>query len=350
MLQLSQDTQRASTQAPPHIKRSDLLALLTKAASPNSMSAVQESKVNAAIPGVHFLGNEQVRLQRRVTMVLTVLPFLGFLAAIATSWDQGSGWIDIAIFLAMYFFTGLGVTIGFHRMLTHGSFKANPILKGVLAAAGSMAVQGSVISWVAAHRRHHAFSDQEGDPHSPHLEGGGIKGVLKGLWHAHMGWLFDPETTNTDRWAPDLIKDPLILRIDKLFPWLTVITFGFPGLFGYLISGTLYGAITAFLWGGLARIFFLHHITWSVNSICHFYGKRPFQSRDHSTNNWPLSIVSFGESWHNNHHAFPTSARHGIGQGQIDISAVVISVFEKLGWVRDVKKVSDRQLHIKKSE
>jgi stearoyl-CoA desaturase (delta-9 desaturase) len=274
-----------------------------------------------------------------------VLPFLGLIAAVATLWGRGLSVVDVIVFASMYTITCLGVTVGYHRFLTHGSFKANPVVRALLAIAGSMAIEGSVNSWVAAHRRHHAFSDREGDPHSPHLdEGEGIVGIVRGLWHAHLGWLFSPEATEVERWAPDLTKDRVIRKVNQLFPLWVVISLTIPALLGFAITRTWQGALTAFLWGGLVRMLFLHHVTWSINSICHFYGKRPFQTPDYSTNNWALSFLSFGESWHNNHHAFPTSARHGLAPGQIDISAGFINLMERFGWVSDVKGVSEKQL------
>ena len=300
-------------------------------------------------PGVILLDEKQARFQRRTILVTSILPFVGFALAVWSLWGNGLSMVDAGIFLGMYVFTGLGVTVGYHRMLTHGSFESKPALRAVLAVAGSMSIEGSVIAWVSAHRRHHAFADKEGDPHSPHLdEGPGLKGVAKGLWHAHMGWLFDPEKTSHERWAPDLLREPAMVKIDKAFPWLILATLGIPPLLGLAITQTWQGALTAFLWGSLARIFLLHHVTWSVNSICHFYGKTPFNTRDFSTNNWLLSFISFGESWHNNHHAFPTSARHGIGKGQLDLSALVIRGFERLGWVRNVKLPNPKQLDAKK--
>ncbi len=305
----------------------------------------------SAIPGVNQLDEEQSKFQRRAVLVITVAPLAGFVAAMVTLWGTGLSLVDLGIMVATYYFAGLGVTVGFHRLLTHGSFQTKPWVKGLLAIAGSFAVQGSVTSWVAAHRRHHAFSDKEGDPHSPHLdEGEGIAGILRGLWHAHIGWLFSPELTEAERWAPDMVRDPLMKKIDALFPLWVALSLSLPALLGFAITQTLEGAITAFLWGGLARVFLLHHVTWSINSICHFYGKRPFETTDHSTNNWALSILSFGESWHNNHHAFPTSARHGIGKGQIDTSAGVISLLEKLGLADNVKEPSPKQLAAKKVE
>jgi stearoyl-CoA desaturase (delta-9 desaturase) len=303
------------------------------------------------IPGVNPLNEDEAVFQRRAVLVITVAPLVGFLFAVVTLWGTGLSMVDLGIMIVTYYFAGLGVTIGFHRFLTHGSFQARPWMKALLAIAGSFAVQGSVISWVAAHRRHHAFSDKEGDPHSPHLdEGEGMTGILRGLWHAHVGWLFTPELTDLDRWAPDMMKDPTMRRIDRLFPLWTVLSLALPAALGFAITQTLEGAITAFLWGGLARVFLLHHVTWSINSICHFYGKRPFETTDHSTNNWALSILSFGESWHNNHHAFPSSARHGILKGQVDTSAGVISLLEKLKLVENVKEPSPKQLAAKKAE
>ncbi len=305
----------------------------------------------ASIPGINHLDEDQAKFQRRAVLVITLAPLFGFVTAMVTLWGTGLSLLDLGIMIVTYYFAGLGVTVGFHRLLTHGSFQTRPWVKGLLAIAGSFAIQGSVISWVAAHRRHHAFSDKEGDPHSPHLdEGEGIAGIARGLWHAHVGWLFSPETTELDRWAPDMVKDPLIRKIDRLFPLWVVLSLALPAGIGFAFTQTLEGAITAFLWGGLARVFLLHHVTWSINSICHFYGKRPFETTDHSTNNWPLAILSFGESWHNNHHAFPSSARHGIMRGQIDTSAGVIRLLERTGLARNVKEPTTKQLASKKAE
>ena len=297
------------------------------------------------IPGIEVLSEGGHKIQRITVLILTIAPLLGFAIAIATLWGRGLGALDAGLFLFFYFFTGFGVTVGFHRMLTHQSFKARPVTRAVLAIAGSMAIQGSAISWVATHRRHHAFSDREGDPHSPHLDGeAGVKGILKGLWHAHLGWLFDPEQTSAQRWAPDLLKDPVMVKINRLFPFLGILSFALPPLIAFGITRSFGAAAMVFVWASLVRVFLLHHVTWSINSICHFYGKRPFASPDHSTNNWMLSLISMGESWHNNHHAFPTSARHGVLRGQIDPSALVIRLLERLGLVEDVKVPSRDQL------
>ena len=302
------------------------------------------------VQGTVILDDHNVRFQRRVILVITIIPFLGFISAIVSMWGWGVSGVDFGIFLGFYLFSGFGITVGYHRLFTHRSFEASPRLRAALAFAGSMAVEGSVVSWVANHRRHHAYADREGDPHSPHLdEGEGMGGVLKGLWHSHVGWLFDDEKTDVDRWAPDLIKEQRIVKINKNFPWIVIFSFAAPALIGLAITQSVGGMVTAFLWGSLARIFMLHHVTWSINSICHFYGKRDFETTDYSTNNWVLSVISFGESWHNNHHAFPTSAVHGIGKYQFDVSAMVIRGLAKLGLARNVKTVSVKQLENKRS-
>jgi stearoyl-CoA desaturase (delta-9 desaturase) len=302
------------------------------------------------VPGVRVMEPSDVKLQRRLVLAVTIVPFIGFAASMWLLWGAGLSAVDLTIFLVTYAFTGLGVTVGFHRLFTHKSFETKPWIKNTLAVAGSMAIQGPVIKWVADHRRHHAFSDQPGDPHSPHLdEGPGVKGVMKGLWHAHVGWFFDEEQTSAKRWAPDLVRDPAMRKIDKLFPLWALISFFGPAVIGGLITMSWWAAFTAYLWGGLARIFLLHHVTWSVNSICHFYGNRPYKSGDFSTNNWVLSIISFGESWHNTHHAFPTSAVHGLERKQIDISAGTIRLLEKVGLASDVKTVSEKQLSAKRA-
>jgi stearoyl-CoA desaturase (delta-9 desaturase) len=300
------------------------------------------------VPGVVRLDERGAKFQRRVVLALTVIPFVGFVLAIATLWGRGVGALELALFFTFYVFTGIGVTVGYHRLFTHRSFDAPRPVRMLFAIAGSMAVEGSVISWVANHRRHHAFADKDGDPHSPHLdEGEGIIGVLRGLWHAHVGWMFNDFKTEQERWARDLTRDPDMQKIDRLFPMLILVSFGLPAALGFVIAGSIWCAVGGFLWGGLARIFFLHHVTWSINSICHFYGKRPFETTDYSTNNWPLAFISFGESWHNNHHAFPTSAIHGLGRGQVDLGAVVITTLERARLATNVRRVSSEQREAK---
>ncbi len=268
-----------------------------------------------------------------------IIPFLAVLAAVPVAWGGWLSWTDVAIAGVWYVVAGLGITVGFHRYFTHGSFKAKKWLRVTLAVAGSLAVEGSVIQWVADHRRHHAYSDLEGDPHSPWRFGTGWWALTKGLYFAHMGWLFSRELGNRARFAPDLEADEAVSRVDKLFPALVATSVLAPAAMGGLITWSWQGALTAFFWAGLVRIFMLHHVTWSINSICHVYGERPFEVRegDKASNFWPLAIVSFGESWHNLHHADPTCARHGVLRGQVDISARTIWLFEKFGWAWGVK-------------
>ena len=313
----------------------------------DARSSQQDGK--RPVPGVRDLDSRETKIQRRLVLFLTILPFVGVVVAVWTLWGTGLSLTAAGLALGFYLFTGLGVTVGYHRLFTHGSFHARRPLKIALALGGSMSLEGSLIGWCAIHRRHHAFSDREGDPHSPHLdEGPGVKGVVKGLWHAHMGWLVSPEATEESRWAPDLLKDKDLVRISKLFPLLSVASFLLPALLGFALTRSLGGAVTAFIWASLVRIFLLQHVTWSINSICHFYGDRPFKSLDFSTNNWVLAVLSFGESWHNNHHAFPTSARHGIGRAQLDPSGRLISLFQRLRWATGVKTVSAKQIAAKK--
>ncbi|MGH3567607.1 MAG: acyl-CoA desaturase [Pseudonocardia sp.] len=277
--------------------------------------------------------------------VFVIVPMLALIAAVPLAWSWGAlSWLDVGIALVFYVISGLGVTVGFHRYLTHRAFTANRALRNGLAIAGSMALQGDVITWVADHRRHHAFSDKEGDPHSPWLFGTGPVALARGFWHAHTGWLFEPARTNADRFTPDLLADRDIARISRQFPLWTVVSLLAPAVLGGLISWSWWGALTAFFWAGLVRVAVLHHVTWSINSICHMIGDRPFLSRDQSRNVWPLAVLSFGESWHNLHHADPTCARHGVGRGQVDISARTIWILEKLGWASDVRWPTKQRL------
>jgi stearoyl-CoA desaturase (delta-9 desaturase) len=284
-----------------------------------------------------MLAGEKTRSQTVLVKLFAIVPLLALVAAAPIAWGWGLGWVDVGLAVFFYTLTALGVTIGFHRHLTHGAFKARRGLRIALAVIGSMAMQGPVVGWVADHRRHHAYADKEGDPHSPWLFGTGPVALAKGFWHAHMGWLFDREQTNARRFAPDLLADDDIQRVDRLFPVLTVVTLLAPAVLGGLITMSPWGALTAFFWAGLVRVALLHHVTWSVNSICHMIGDRPFEARDRSANFWPLAIASMGESWHNSHHADPTCARHGVRRGQLDISARIIWIFEKLGWVHNVR-------------
>ncbi|HWH01114.1 MAG TPA: acyl-CoA desaturase [Pilimelia sp.] len=268
-----------------------------------------------------------------------VLPFLAVLAAVPVAWGGWLSWTDVAIAAVCYVVAGLGITVGFHRYLTHGAFKARRWLRVTLAVAGSLAIEGNVTQWVADHRRHHAYSDLEGDPHSPWRFGPSVWGLTKGLWHAHLGWLFQRELSNRERFAPDLLADRDIQRVDRMFPLLVLASVTAPAVAGGLLTMSWQGALTAFFWAGLVRVGLLHHITWSINSICHVLGERPFVLRegDKAANFWPLAVLSFGESWHNLHHADPTCARHGVLRGQVDISARVIWLLERVGAAYDVR-------------
>jgi stearoyl-CoA desaturase (delta-9 desaturase) len=276
--------------------------------------------------------------------VFVIVPFLALLAAVPLAWGWGLSWVDVSLAVVFYAISGLGVTVGYHRHFTHGSFKAKRWLRVLLAISGSLALQGPVITWVADHRRHHAFSDKEGDPHSPWLYGTGPAALAKGFWHAHMGWLFERDKTNAERFTPDLLADRAIVRVEKSFVLWTVVSLLVPAALGGFLTWSWWGALTAFFWAGLVRVAFLHHVTWSVNSICHMIGDRPFAARDRSANFWPLAILSFGESWHNLHHADPTCARHGVKRGQLDISARLIWFFEKFGWVSSVRWPTPQRL------
>jgi stearoyl-CoA desaturase (delta-9 desaturase) len=282
------------------------------------------------------------RAHRIANLAGVVLPFLGLLVAIVVFWNDAVSATDLAIMALMYAITGFGVTVGFHRLLTHRSFQTYKPLQYAFAISGSMSLQGSVIAWVADHRKHHAHTDREGDPHSPHV---GHGTGLRGLWHAHTGWLFEGHgRADRRRYAPDLCDDRGMRAIDRAFPYLTLLSFVIPFALGWLISGALVGALTALLWAGFVRIFFLHHITWSVNSVCHYFGRRRFTVEDHSTNVAFLSLVSFGESWHHNHHTFPRSAAHGLRWWELDVGAWLIRGLERLGLAWNVIRISpDRQ-------
>jgi stearoyl-CoA desaturase (delta-9 desaturase) len=282
------------------------------------------------------------KLEKAVNLGAVVLPFLATVAAMALLWNSWVSPIDLAIAAAMYLLTAIGITVGFHRLLTHRSFQTSKPIEYVFAALGSMAVQGPVISWVADHRKHHAHTDEDGDPHSPHVgHTSGVRGVLAGLWHAHTGWLFSTQgRADWRRYAPDLFEDPGMRVISRRFVALVVASLAIPALAGYLASGTLAGAATGLLWGGLVRVFFVHHVTWSVNSVCHFLGARRFDTEDRSTNVFWLALPSLGESWHHNHHAFPRSASHGLKRWELDPSALVIAALEKSGLARNVVRIS----------
>jgi stearoyl-CoA desaturase (delta-9 desaturase) len=285
---------------------------------------------------------EHETLDRTITGLVTGLPVAGLVVAVWQAWDGLLRPSDLLVFAIVYVLTGLGVTVGFHRLLTHRSFKAGPLVRGTLAALGSAAIEGPAISWVADHRKHHAFSDRPGDPHSPHVDHGvGWSGALRGLLHAHVGWLFRHDQRGArSRYAPDLLRDPVIRFVDRSFAVWAVGGLAAAFGLGVAIGGSVEAGLTALLWGGAVRLFVLHHVTYSINSICHTFGRRGFRTRDESRNVFWLALPSFGESWHNNHHAFPTSACHGLGRWQLDPSALVIRGLERCGLAWDVVRVS----------
>lgn len=282
-------------------------------------------------------GDRQGPWQRLVLALFVGVPSLAVPAGAAVAWGWGLGWRDVAITAVLYVVTGYGITAGFHRHFTHGSFKARGPLRIALAVAGSMAIEGPVIRWVADHRKHHQFSDRDGDPHSPWRYGTSPWAVAKGLVYAHVGWLFDTEQAPQGRYAPDLLADRAVVRVSRLFPLWVAASLVLPAACGGVLSMSWQGALSGFFWGGLVRVGLLHHMTWSVNSICHVFGKQQFASRDRSTNVWWLAVPSLGESWHNLHHAEPSSARHGVLRGQLDPSARLIRIWEVLGWAWDVR-------------
>ncbi|MFY9265231.1 MAG: fatty acid desaturase [Solirubrobacterales bacterium] len=290
------------------------------------------------------------KLEQRITVTAVVLPFIGFLVAIVLLWGGAVDALDLGLFALMYFISAMGVTVGYHRLLTHRSFETRKQIRAALAIAGSMSVQGAPIHWVADHRKHHDFSDEIGDPHSPHTHGKpGWRGILGGWWHSHMGWLFSrDERASASRYARDLKSDPTIVWVDKHFFSWVLLGLAIPFVLGFALSGGEIGAaLTGMLWGGFVRIFLQHHATWSVNSICHMYGKQPFEVEDQSTNNWAVALVSMGEGWHHNHHAFPTSAKHGLLGRQFDPSYLFIKGLEKTGLAWNVRRPTDEQVQRK---
>jgi stearoyl-CoA desaturase (Delta-9 desaturase) len=279
----------------------------------------------------------RARAEQVALGVFIAVPLLAVAASAFVLWGRGLSWRDVVISTVAYAVTGHGITVGFHRYFTHGSFKAPRAVRIGLAIAGSMAIEGPVNRWVADHRRHHAYSDKEGDPHSPWRYGENFRALCKGLWHAHVGWLFDVEQTDQKRFVPDLLEDRDIARVNRLFPLWVTLSLLLPPLVGGLWSQSWTDALTAFFWASIVRVGVLHHATWSINSICHTFGSRPFLTRDRSANVWPLAFISMGESWHNLHHADPTAARHGVDRWQIDTSAELIRGLEKLGLAYDVR-------------
>jgi stearoyl-CoA desaturase (delta-9 desaturase) len=314
-------------------------------ASPET--SVASGTAQEARPDLEPEGSSTVH--RVLVAVFVALPLLALIAAVPFAWGWGLGWHDIVLALIFYVVSGLGISAGFHRYFTHASFKAKRPLRLALAVAGSLAFEGPVLNWVADHRRHHKYSDREGDPHSPWRFGNDWKALSKGLAFAHVGWIFENNRTSQEKFCPDLVADQGIRRISNSFMVWAGVSLALPALAGGLWSMSLRGALTALFWAGLVRVALLQHVTWSINSICHTFGREEFATRDKARNVSWLAIASFGESWHNLHHADPTCARHGVLKGQIDISARLIWIFEKLGWVHDVRWPDGDRLSAKRA-
>jgi len=287
------------------------------------------------------------RASQVVTLIAVGVPPLGVLSAMGLLWGVAFSWLDVVLFVVLYAASALGNSVGFHRLFTHRSFETTKWLRATFAILGSLAMQGPVTQWVTDHRKHHALSDKDGDPHSPHAgHEDGVLGTIKGFCHAHVGWLFTLKGMERGwQYGRDLYEDTLIRRIDRLYLLWVVLTFGLPFLVGYLVGGFSWAVgFEALVWGGLVRVFAYQHATFSVNSICHMFGRRAYRSRDESRNNWVVALLTMGEGWHNNHHAFPSSARHGLDRLQLDASWWTIRLLEKLGLAWNVRLPNSDQL------
>ena len=294
----------------------------------------------------------EVRL-RIVNFVAVVAPLAGLGLAILLSWGTAFDWTQFWIFVGMTYATSVGITVGYHRLFTHQSFKTNKVVRYILGALGSMAVQGAVIEWSGAHRKHHQHSDHEEDPHSPHMHAGGSWGegiwaTVRGFYHSHVGWLFGQRLKGMGRYTPDLRADAVTRRVNSQFYWLALAGLVIPAVLGGVLTLSFYGAFLGFLWGGLVRILLVHHITWSVNSVCHLWGTRPFRTGDHSRNNPIVGVLALGEGWHNNHHAFPTSARHGFNWWQFDPSYILIRMMSLVGLAWDIRTPDPKRVEAKR--
>lgn len=296
-------------------------------------------------PRIATVRTETTMLSKAVTLIAVAVPPLGVVVAIWGLWGVAVHPIDVALLGILYLACGLGITVGYHRLFSHRSFKTAPAIRALLAVLGAMTIQGPLTQWVTDHRKHHVMSDRDGDPHSPHVGRDGAHGRLAGLWWSHMGWLF--RTKGMERgvqWGRDLYDDSLIRRIDKLYMVWVLLSVGIPFAVGLAVRGTVTAGVEAMVWGGLIRIFLFQHLTWAINSVCHTFGRRAYDTNDHSRNVWLLAVPSLGEAWHNNHHAFPGSAVHGLGRRQFDVSALSIRGLELLGLAWDVKRPTDGRL------
>jgi stearoyl-CoA desaturase (Delta-9 desaturase) len=305
-----------------------------------SSSVSTSSSVAAQSEASTALAEKRARVSLNmqiVNLVAVILPFLGLFAAGIFLWGRGFSWVDLGLLMTMYILTALGITVGYHRLFTHRAFETNRVVQFVIGIFGSMAVQGPLLKWVAMHRRHHQFSDKPDDPHSPHHQGNGILGLLKGIWHSHLGWLFQPDPPNLSRYVGDLRQSKGLRVVSKLFPLWVMVGLLIPAVLGGLLTRTWMGVLSGLVWGGLVRIFFVHHVTWSINSVCHLWGRQAYRSHDESRDNFIFGILGMGEGWHHSHHAFPTSARHGLRWWQIDMSYYFIRLLSLIGLAWNVK-------------
>lgn len=329
-------TDNQLTTQSPDSARPDRADPPTPPSDPATPSPVAGSRESVAGAPEGVVGEEPTG-QPWIVAVFLITPMLALVAAVPVLLQGWITWLDVILGVVLYAITAFGITVGYHRYFTHGSFKANAAVRTLLAVAGSLALEGGVTDWVADHRKHHAFSDKPGDPHSPWRFGTDSRAVAKGLWFAHVGWLIRSNPTDVEKYSPDLLRDPITRRLSAHFPWFVLATLLLPAVLGGLITWSWQGALSAFFWAGLVRIALVHQVTWSINSICHVWGKRPFRTRDNSGNVAWLAVPALGESWHNYHHSDPTAARHGVLRRQIDPSASSIRLLERLGWVHDVR-------------
>ncbi len=296
----------------------------------------------------HHHEHEEMSTGRKIVMLgVVIFPLLALVATIVTTWQYGfMGWLYLGMLVGGWYLTGLGITIGYHRQLTHRSFETYKPIRHFWASLGALAVEGSPIDWCMVHRKHHQFSDHEGDPHSPHLAGDGIVNKVKGFFHSHIGWLFISNWSKSERakYIPDLIQEEYLMSIDRNYVWWVVASLAIPMVFAGIVTMSIQGALLGLLWGGFARVCFTHHMTWAINSVCHVFGSRDFKSSDDSRNNVIFGIFSHGEGWHNNHHAFPSSARHGLKWWQFDLSWIIIRSMELLGMAWDVRLPSEKAM------
>jgi stearoyl-CoA desaturase (delta-9 desaturase) len=293
--------------------------------------------------GVTILSRDGARLKRNIALAVMVVPFLGFLEALRLLAAGHAGAVDFWLFGVMYFVQMAGITMGFHRMIAHRGFRAGPVFRAVLLAAGSMAAEGPLLDWVATHRRHHAYSDRPGDPHSPHVCEGASKSRLRGLWHAHMPWMLAGDMSSWSHFARDVLADRQLFFFHRTYFLWIVLGLALPAALGSCFSGWQ-GAWTGFIFGGLARIFVANQFAWCVGSVSHMWGSRPFRTKDRSANNWLVAIMTFGEGLQNNHHAFPSSYRHGVAWWEPDLSGWLLALLGRLGVVRDLREPSPEDI------